>query len=835
MSIIIKFIFKNIWEKRLRTLLVLFSICLSTALLFSSLGISDNIAQVYMKQIRGQIGEAEFVIHAGRDSSSRYFIPLRIGSLQHELAYAAGVLQESAAYKISSREQAPVGLVGYKLEDLQKMNPPELQEEYGLYPFNGNKVIISRLAAEEYGLKAGDHLDVKIRDNIHRFSIAAIAAPRGVFAPGMESFNAVVPLETLSLIVGERGKVSRLYIKTKDSQDLGRVEAELKKSFPRCEINRTITDGELQEYTRVIRTPFMLMLLLVVSISIFVIYTAFKVISFERMPIMGTFRSIGATQKGINLLLLSESLAYGVIGGLLGCLLGIGLLYGMTYTMALDPWDPNPASAGQIELYYSYLYIALSFISAVLLSLGSSLLPIIRTNKIPLRDIILNNYDRQQQIKTSRTKAALALLILSLVIPRLVPDQAAAVLGPLSIITVTMAVIWLIPHIMDLFVVFYERCLPLVFGHEGILAAKNIYSNKDMRNNIILLTIGLASLLLINTISFSVSREVMNVYDDFQTDIMAFIEDGDRNTENTLRAAKGVESVMGIYETGQIETAESAEKINTIWGVDGSRISDFIDFQLQGDEEEILKKFASGRTIIPSTFLKRKMKLQEGDFITLKTARGNREYQVVGFSNTLLNNGSIVLIPDKYMKSDWKFKYYSTFWIKTSSEPAGVSQTLRNKLLQRNLFCITMEEMEENNAKANNQLFYLLQGFSLITMLIGVFGVFNNIVVSLLARKRSLAIFRSMGMSQRQMIKVLLAEALSVGMIAGFTAAATGLVYLLQTGQLLYLLDLPIRIHYPFRYFLVTFWAGAAISVLATLLPSRQTARLDIVRELKYE
>ena len=51
MAIIIKFIAKSIWGKKLRTLLILFSICLSTALLFSSLGISQNIVQVHLKQI----------------------------------------------------------------------------------------------------------------------------------------------------------------------------------------------------------------------------------------------------------------------------------------------------------------------------------------------------------------------------------------------------------------------------------------------------------------------------------------------------------------------------------------------------------------------------------------------------------------------------------------------------------------------------------------------------------------------------------------------------------------------------------------------------------------
>jgi len=832
LGIIIKFIFKNIWEKKLRTLLVLFSICLSTALLFSSLGISDNVAEVYLKQIRSQIGESELVIYAGQDAPSRYFSPARAEIFTNDLEYTVGIISETGSYKISPRDQVMVSLEGLKLEDLQKMNPLVLQEQYGLHPFKGNKIIISRLTADKYELNAGDKLDVKIKDNLHRFTIAAIAAPEGLLMPGTDGFSAVVPLETLSSIISERGKVSQLYIKTKNPLMIEQVKADLQKQYPRYEITQTITDKELKEYTQVIRVPFLLMLMLVVLISIFVIYTAFKVIAFERMPVMGTFRSIGATKKRINLLLLSESISYGVIGGALGCLLGIGLLYGMTYSMAMNPWDPAPP---EVEISFSYLYMGISFVSAVVLSVGSSLIPIIRINKVPLRDIILNTYARQDDIKTGRTRIALVILVLSLVVPRLVPEQAAGVLGSLSIITATVAVVWLIPHIMDFFILFYQRFIPRIFGNEGILALKNIYRSKDMLNNITLLTIGLASLLLINTISFSVTREVAYAYSDFKTDIMAYMSDADRKAEASLKSVKGVESVLGFYERGDVEIAGTADKIGIIYGMDGSRMSDFMNFRLQGDEAEMLQKFANHRTIIPSTFMKRKMDLKEGDFLTLKTARGDKKYQIIGFSNTILNNGNTALIHEKYVKSDWEMKYYSEFWINTSGDPETVSKSLQDKMLHRNIYSITMDEMAENNEKSNNQLLYLLQGFSLVTMVIGIFGVFNNIVVSLLTRKRYLAVFRSIGMSQRQMVKVLLTEALSAGLIAGFTGIVIGLIYLVQTGQLLFLLNLPIRMHYPPQYFIAAVIAGALISVLATLLPSRQTARLDIVRELKYE
>ncbi|KUG05149.1 putative abc transporter integral membrane protein [hydrocarbon metagenome] len=833
MAIIIKFISKNIWEKKLRTLLILFSICLSTALLFSSLGISQNIAQVYLKQIRSQIGDAELTIYAGKDSPSRYFRTDRAEIYRENLDYIIGTVSETGVYKVNPREQVQVNLLGYKLEDLQMINPLDIQQKYSLSPFKGSKIIISRVTADKYDLQAGHNLDIKINDQLHRFTIAAVAAPEGLLTPGANGFSAVVPRETLASLIGEKGKVSQMFVKTADPVHIDRTLDSLSEQYNRYEVNKTITESELSEFTDVIRMPFMLMLLLVGLISIFVIYTAFKVIVLERMPMMGTFRSVGATRKITNLILLTESLIYGVLGGITGCTLGIGILYAMTYSLANTPWSTTPPD---VQLTYNFLYLGISFAGAVILSFVSSLIPIFRVSNVPLRDIILNTYSKQDDdVKRNKTLPALIILVLILLVPPFLPGKAAGILSVLGIIIGTVAIVWLIPRITDIFVLLYEKFIPNLFGNEGILAIKNIRNNKEMLNNITLLTIGLASLLLINTISFSVGREVTDAYRDFKFDVMVFLPQADRSLESQIRSVQGVESSLGIYQVNQVEIAGTNEKIGTVYGMDGNRMLDFFDYRLQGDVEQILLQFSSERCIIPSTFMKKKLDLKVGEKLTLKTETGEKTYQIAGFSNTLMNNGNIALIPDKYVKSDWQLKYYSSLWILTVGDPDIVSQALKDKFVRNNIGSITKNELRESNDQANNQLLALLQGFSLVTLIIGIFGVFNNYVVSLLTRKRFLAVFRSIGMSQKQMVKVLLVEALAGGLIAGVTGSLGGLIYLIQSGYIMFSLNLPIGIIYSPGLFMQAVIAGIVIAVLASLGPSRQTARLEIVKELKYE
>ena len=84
--------------------------------------------------------------------------------------------------------------------------------------------------------------------------------------------------------------------------------------------------------------PFFLISFFSLTMSVFIIYSSYKVITLDRLPIIGTFRSIGATKKAVTRILLLESLFYGCIGGLIGIPVGIfvlkAILQGMGKTLS---------------------------------------------------------------------------------------------------------------------------------------------------------------------------------------------------------------------------------------------------------------------------------------------------------------------------------------------------------------------------------------------------------------------------------------------------------------------------------------------------------------------
>ena len=68
------------------------------------------------------------------------------------------------------------------------------------------------------------------------------------------------------------------------------------------------------------------------------------------------------------------------------------------------------------------------------------------------------------------------------------------------------------------------------------------------------------------------------------------------------------------------------------------------------NEQELLTKLQEGRNVILTDTIKKHYNVEIGDKITLPFERRDREYTVIGFIDTMMNDGHIGLLPLKYYK-----------------------------------------------------------------------------------------------------------------------------------------------------------------------------------------
>jgi len=829
-NIIFKFSLKSIKEKKFRTFLILFAIAVSSALFFASNAISSTIEKIYINKLSSSYGNSNIIIYSGDKSPSKYFSMNKIQKESSNIDYAIGSTSESAIYKINNDETMTFNLRGFNFNELQLMNPVSFMDSSDDEMFTGKKIIISKFASDKYNKKIGDSIELKINNSRYKFTVWGIAAQTGFFSNDGQTISAIVPLETLNSIMDTKGMVSAIYIKSKDSVNKEEVIEDLKPIYKDYEVERTINDEDLKQQVSGFTTPFMMMTIVVLFMSIFITYTAFKVIAMEKLPVIGTFRSIGATKKMTDFILILESLCYGVIGGIIGCFMGIGILYIMTWVTTPDWMKGN-----SVQINFSISQLLAAFILAVLISFISAILPIIRVSKLPVKDIVLNEIEGENS-KNKLWKLILGILLLcvSFGAPNIVPKNYALYIDGICMVLAVASVVLLVPFITNIFIKIFEKIYVFILGNEGLLAAKNLRENKSLLNNISLLAIGISALLMINTVSYSVGVEVLDAYSKFNVDIEMWGNMLDKNTERLVQNVDGVSDTYGVYSSS-VKLADSSRTIDSVEGVSSNKYLQFYDQKLGDNPGEIFKELNEDRNILVTDSLLSRIDLKVGDYINFEMGKNKRQYKIIGTFNSVMYNGNYALIGEKYLKNDMGIRYYSAIYAKTNKDPQTVLNNIKDKLANMRLSLMTKEEMQTENKKSNDQMFNVLNAFSIMALVIGIFGVLNNLLISFMERKRSLAIFRSVGMSKSQIIKVIFIESLSGGIVGGTVGVFAGILMIQIVPKVTEAMNLPLEINYLWTLFVYAFLGGIIINVAASIVPAFKSSKLNIIESIKYE
>lgn len=841
MGIILKYILKSIFEKKFRTFIIIFSVTLSSALFFASSGMSGTMESMYETQIRMQTGRADLLIIPNRKSPSSTF-KLSLEQLDG-VALMTGEVSALGSYKLpktdeqtSRNKTESLNLKGFEMSELELLNPINFSQHAVGRDFVGNYIILSDIFAEKHGLKVGDRIDIEINGQNRMLTVWGISRPTGIFqhTPQTDRTMAVMPRDTLASYLNIRGRVQAAYVVLEEGSEIQSVKDTLSTLYPRYEIREPFTSEEIEGYLQFIVIPLFLMTTMVLFISVFIIYSTFKVITVERLPVIGTFRSIGATKRMTDIVLIGESLTYGLLGGVLGNFLGIGILYIITSIMASDPYNGQM----NVSIEFSFSHMLTAFILAIGVALISSWIPISKASKIPIKDLVLNISQRKSGKKTWKIILAIVMFILAMILPRIVPKSLALIINVFSLLILTVSVIMLVPYITKFFLRIFERFYGLVFGNEGILAVKNLNGNKNILNNISLLAIGISVLLMINIISYSVGIEVLNAYKDWKFDIIVSLNNADRNAEQVIRSIDGVVGTYGAFEFWEsVNVVDDDYRIGYLQGVDIKRYRDYVAFRMgqNVDADEAFRQLNESRNIMVANMAKERLNLEIDDTITLEMPSGNKTYRVIGFYDSIMQNGSNAVISQKYFKMDMEQPNYNRFYIKTSKDPNEVLMSIQDRFMRRGVRGDTVANMEKTNYDSNNQFMIILQAFSVIAMLIGIFGIFNNYMISFMERKRSIAILRSVGLSKKQTIKMIMIEALTGGCIGGIMGIIGGTIMLSSVPQLMQTIDVPLALHYTWSFFVNSLVGGIIIAVLASISPALKTSKLNIMEAIKYE
>lgn len=832
MGVIIKFIVKSIKEKKFRTFLIIFAVALSGALYFASTSLSESLVEIFADNMRKNVGNADIMISPKEESPAQVVSEAPVLRFKDKTQYIIKAINGAGRYKIGAKNYERISLTGMTLDDYMTMNSLQLTKKLEGSSFNSNCMIISQKTAEKYHLDVGDQMELYIRDIRRSVKIYGIALPMGMFLDERQEPKALISYKSLSDYMQTDDKPKTVYIKAAESVDVGELILQLQKSYPKYVVEEAISQEELNANTSSLSMPLLLMTFIVTFMSVFIIYSSFKVITLEKLPIIGTFRSIGASRKTMNRVLVIESLFYGMIGGIAACILGIVILYIMTQNSTPD----NIKEYIGVKINISFIKLFITFILSVVVCLVSSMIPILEVSKKPLKEIVLGSPGIKKKNKIRKDILGILFIITAFVLPAAMPRALSLASGGGSIVLIMIGTINVLPTIIKLTSKPSEQILSKLFGNVGTLAVKNIKGNKSILNSISLITIGIVTLLMINNVSMNLNTALIHIFKESgKCDLQVSMNEMDKSSVRSLLRNDNIEGVYPVAAVFETEVKELGEDIACIESIQDRSLKQYMNYDYMGKEDEIFNKIDDGRYIVTAVTIKNRFNLKEGDKLTLKFPNGERVYTVLGFINTSVYMGNYALISDTYLQSDSGTKYYNNAYINVKGDPNKVLESLESKYVDRYFEGQTLEEMLRAEEESSGQLMSMLIGFSLLALLIGSIGIINNLIISFMERKKSIAVLRSVGMNKKQIVKMVFIEALYSGIIGGAAGIAGGIIVMQIVPYILEAMRISIRTYVVTDILWIYLAGGVAITIIASVSPALKSSKLNIIEAIKYE
>ena len=835
MRILLKYTLKSMGEKKFRSFLIIFAIALGGALFMTSSRLSSSIGDMYMDQITAYMGDVDLQIYLTEKSPTATISMAKCKEVLGSDAEAIVPLSYTAGeYKKPGEPDQYVNITGMNFDDYLSINQLVLAEGSVEHITAENPIVVSKETAQTLGVKLGDTIDLKIAGASRKVTIVGLAEGKGMFIQENGYIQGLMPFDRVSKFLKANGKPNNINIKLGDGVDIKGAMEKLQEVYKNYGVMQIVDEKELYDQLSMITDPFMLMTCIVIFMSIFIIYSSFKVIMLEKLPTIGTFRSVGASKGIMNAVLLLEATFYGLFGGIFACGLGVGCLYGLSGLMI----QMMMGGGVEMNIVIPPTTFVLTFLLAMVMALVSTIIPIMSVSKISLKDIILNNRPHKSRTYLKTTLLGIVLIVLGFILPAIMPKEINMVGAVLGLLAMAIGIIKILPLFVFVCSEILGHVFSVLFGNIGNLASKNIKKNSSVLNSITLITIGISILLLISTLTDNINTQVMEFYKNaYRSDIRVTAYNMDRQKLRVLKRNKEIERIIPMMQTS-FKIDEFNEKTISVQATEESLLSPNLVFNIP-NEAELLKELQEGRNIILTKTLKRRYDLEIGQEITLPFKTQDRKYKIIGFMDTLQQNGECGLIASKYYKLDSRTQTYDILFVSTKpgTDNKALCITIAEQMDKLEAWCNarTMEELAQSDKEGNSSMMGLISIFAVLAMFIGVIGVINNLMISFIERKQNIAMLRSVGMSKFQVLRMIFIEGLGSGLIGACGGILGGVLFAQITDYILEAMQMPIHMVVEPKLFARYLIGGMVITVLGSIIPARGSSKINIIEALKYE
>jgi putative ABC transport system permease protein len=771
-----------------------------------------------------------------------------LARIQHlpDVDHAAGeALGEAEIVGKDGKVVAPPGATEYGLSiDPGYARFSALRLIDGSWPKGPDQVAIGAATADAQHFSVGDRVGVIANGGRQRrYTIRGIV-DFGTADSLAGGTIAVFDLPTAQRLFGDAGKLDQIDVAARSGVSTAALLAQIRTVLPphtRVRTGAQQAQAEFNDSSSVLNT-FRYFLLafggIALFVGAFVIANTLSITVAQRAREFATLRTLGATVRQVRLTVVLEGLVTGLVASAIGLFAGLGLAKGLE-----SLFDALGASLPLTGLVFATRTVIVSLVVGTVVTVLASLAPAIRATRVPpiaaVREGAVLAPSRLARvgpaIALAVAVAGIALLVVGGFVSAL-PTGPRLLLVGVGVLALFTGVATASPTIARPLARGLGWPATRIAGAAGALARSNATRNPARTaSTAAALMIGLALVTAVAVLAQGLKQSIVGAVEaEFRgdyvlTSVNGFTPVSIDSTQALQRA--GIASVVAGERSGEGRAFRHTVRVA---GIDPG-LSRLLQLDWKAGSDATMAHLGANGAIVEDAFAS-SHHLGVGSRFRLRTSTGQTLDLRVDAINKPPRAGnplgtvsiSSAAFDRVYTNPQNVFTLISMPGGVTAANTAALDRVLApfpDAQLQTEAQFLSSQE---NAIQSELNLLYILLALSIV---VSLFGIVNTLALTVFERTRELGMLRAVGMTRRQVRRMIRHEAVITSLLGAAIGIPVGIGLAAVLDRALD--DTPFAV--PWGSIAGFVVAAILVGLVAAIFPARRAARLDVLHALQYE